>query len=225
MPRSQDPFSQEELPAAPETIGEKETGRVEAFSDGVFAIAITLLVLDLKVPKSADLAASGRLVTTLLRQWPMFTAYLTSFATILVMWVNHHRLFTLIRRTNGAFLFLNGLLLLFVTFVPFPTALVSEHLRGPEASTAAAVYTATYFGIAVVFNVLWRYASGGMRLLGPRADPGKVRAITRDYRFGPVLYFAAFLFSFVSVPASLAICAGLAIFFAVTGSLERTSDS
>ncbi len=225
MPRQQDPFPHEEPPAPPQTASEKETGRVEAFSDGVFAIAITLLVLDLKVPKSSDLAGSGRLVPALLQQWPMFAAYLTSFATILVMWVNHHKLFTLIRRTNGAFLFLNGLLLLFITFVPFPTDLVAEHLRGPEAATAAAVYTATYFGTAVVFNVLWRYASGGMRLLDPRADPGKVRAITRDYRFGPVFYFAAFLFSFVSVGASLTICAGLAVFFAVTGSLERVSDS
>ncbi len=225
MPRQQDPFAQEEPPAPPETAGEKETGRIEAFSDGVFAIAITLLVLDLKVPESSGPAGSGRLVPALLRQWPMFVAYLTSFATILVMWVNHHKLFTLIRRANGAFLFLNGVLLLFVTFVPFPTALVSEHLRGPEAPTAAAIYTATYFGTAIVFNVLWRYASGGMRLLDPRADPGKVRAITRDYRFGPVFYFAAFLFSFVSVAASLAVCAGLAVFFAVTGSLERTSES
>jgi uncharacterized membrane protein len=225
MPSQQDPFPHEEHPAPPETAGEKETGRVEAFSDGVFAIAITLLVLDLKVPKSSDLAGSGGLIPVLLRQWPMFAAYLTSFATILVMWVNHHKLFTFIRRTNGAFLFLNGLLLLFVTFVPFPTALVSEHLRGAQAPIAAAIYTATYFGIAIVFNVLWRYASGGMRLLGPRVDPGKVRAVTRDYSFGPVLYLAAFLFSFVSVAASLAICVGLAVFFAVTGSLERVSDS
>ena len=95
----------------PAERGEKETGRVEAFSDGVFAIAITLLILELKIPKGA----SGKLPGLLVRQWPTFLAYLTSFATILVMWVNHHKLFTHIRRTTGAFLFLNGLLLLFVT--------------------------------------------------------------------------------------------------------------
>jgi uncharacterized membrane protein len=121
-----------------EEQGPKETGRVEAFSDGVFAIAITLLVLDLKVPKAAEVGPEG-LLPALFRQWPMFLAYLASFATILVMWVNHHKLFNFIHRTSDAFLFLNGLLLLFVTFVPFPTALVSEHLRDSQARTAAAI--------------------------------------------------------------------------------------
>jgi uncharacterized membrane protein len=201
--------------------GEKETGRVEAFSDGVFAIAMTLLVLDLKVPKADALAAPAGLLPALTRQWPTFAAYLTSFATILVMWVNHHKLFNHIRRTDGAFLFLNGLLLLFVTFVPFPTALVSEFLKRPEARTAAALYAGTYVALAIVFNLLWRYASAGMRLLDPRSKPEEVRAITRDYSFGPVFYFAAFLLAFLSVPASLGLCLGLALFFAVTGSTRR----
>ncbi|HEY3124249.1 MAG TPA: TMEM175 family protein [Thermoanaerobaculia bacterium] len=207
-------------PGKPAEEGEKETGRVEAFSDGVFAIAITLLVLDLKIPKGAP----GGLVPTLLRQWPTFLAYLTSFATILVMWVNHHKLFTHIRRTTGAFLFLNGILLLFVTVVPFPTALVSEHLLSPDARTAAAIYAATYFAIAIAFNVLWRYASDGMRLIDPRADSEQVHAITRNYRFGPVFYFAAFLLAFVSVPASLGLCMALALFFGVTASIERVAE-
>jgi uncharacterized membrane protein len=210
-------------PAAPcrDDLGEKETGRVEAFSDGVFAIAMTLLVLDLKVPKAETLAAPAGLLPALTRQWPTFAAYLTSFATILVMWVNHHKLFNHIRRTNGAFLFLNGMLLLFVTFVPFPTALVSEYVRRPEARTAAAIYAGTYFALAIVFNLLWRYASAGGRLLDSRSSPAEVRAITRDYSFGPVLYFAAFLLAFLSVPASLGLCLGLAAFFAITGSSGR----
>src|SRR5215813_6252425 len=90
-------------PESPASAQEKETGRVEAFSDGVFAIAITLLVLELKIPA----AQPGALLPALLRQWPTFLAFVTSFATILVMWVNHHRLFTLVHRTTGAFLFLN----------------------------------------------------------------------------------------------------------------------
>jgi uncharacterized membrane protein len=220
---TQEPFSPDRPASPAEAAGENETGRIEAFSDGVFAIAITLLVLDLKVPKASDLRGGSGLLRALVRQWPTFVAYLTSFATILVMWVNHHKLFTRIRRTDGKFLFLNGLLLLFVTFVPFPTALVSEHLLGPEANTAAAIYAGVYFLTAIVFNVLWRYASGGMRLLDPRADPGQVRAITRDYRFGPVFYFAAFTLAFLSVAASLGVCIALAIFFAVTGSMEKTT--
>lgn len=199
---------------------EKETGRVEAFSDGVFAIAVTLLVLDLKVPKSSEVGAGG-LVPALFRQWPMFLAYLTSFATILVMWVNHHRLFNHIRRIDGTFLFANGLLLLFVTFVPFPTAMVADYLRHPDASTAAVVYAGTYEALAIAFNVLWRYASRDMRLLDPRASPEAVAAITRNYRFGPVFYLAALLLAFVSVPASLGLCMALALFFAVTASRKN----
>jgi TMEM175 potassium channel family protein len=202
-----------------EEHGAKETGRVEAFSDGVFAIAITLLVLDLKVPKASEPGA-GRLLQTLSREWPMFLAYLTSFATILVMWVNHHKLFNYIRRTNDAFLFLNGLLLLFVTFVPFPTALVSAHLQDSEARTAAAIYAATYEAIAISFNLLWRYAADGHRLLATGADAAEVRAITRQYRTGPVFYVVAFLLAFVSAPASFGMCLLLAVYWAFTGALS-----
>src|SRR5215469_2591255 len=102
-----------------------ETGRVEAFSDGIFAIAATLLVLDLKVPQTG-----GRTLASALRsQWPTYLAFVTSFATILIMWINHHRIFTLIGRSDDRLLFYNGLLLFGVTLVPFPTALVAEYLR------------------------------------------------------------------------------------------------
>ena len=210
--------------AKPDHPGDRETGRVEAFSDGVFAIAVTLLVLDLKVPKPGDLGGAS-LLSALSRQWPAFLAYLTSFATILVMWVNHHKLFNHIRRTNDTFLFLNGLLLLFVTFVPFPTALVSAYLRHPEARTAAAVYAGTYEAIAIAFNLLWKYASAGRRLLGPRASLVEVDAITRQYRVGPISYLVAFVLAFVSVPASLGICMLLAVFFAFTVTLGRQPGS
>src|ERR1041385_9184169 len=106
-----------------------ETARLEAFSDGVYAIAITLLVLDLKVPMVQD----GKLASALLHQWPMYFAFLISFAFIGIMWVNHHRLFNHIRRCDNRLLFLNLLLLLGVTVVPFPTALLAAHLKGGDA--------------------------------------------------------------------------------------------
>ena len=120
---------------------EKETGRIEAFSDGVFAIAITLLVLELKVPHLED-GGRGRLADARpsLRQWPSYVALVTSFFTILVMWANHHRMFNVVRRSNARFLYANGLLLLLVTVVPFPTALLAEYFEKPGASVAAAVY-------------------------------------------------------------------------------------
>src|SRR5262245_38427492 len=95
-----------------------ETARIEAFSDGVFAIAITLLVLDLKVPKEAGHDLS--LASALAAQWPAYLAFVTSFLTILVMWINHHRMFTLIGRSDDRLLVYNGLLLMGVTLVLFP---------------------------------------------------------------------------------------------------------
>src|SRR6516225_4566983 len=122
---------------------EKETGRVEAFSDGVIAIAITLLILEIRVPKVAEIASVG-LAVKLLSLWPSFLAFATSFGTILVMWVNHHRIFRLVRTVDYPFLYWNGFLLLMITFVPFPTALLAEHLAGPEATVATAFYAETF---------------------------------------------------------------------------------
>ena len=119
---------------------EKETGRIEAFSDGVFAIAITLLVLELKVPHLAGDAEPGALAAALLKQWPSYLAFVTSFFTILIMWANHHAIFNLVHKTDAEFLFANGFLLLLVTVVPFPTALLAEYLIKPGAPVAAAVY-------------------------------------------------------------------------------------
>jgi len=108
---------------------EKETARIEAFSDGVFAIAITLLILEIKVPQEAG--SEEALTKALARQWPSYVAFLSSFATIGIMWINHHRLFTHIRRIDHGLLVLNSLLLLAVVVVPFPTALLAAHWGGP----------------------------------------------------------------------------------------------
>lgn len=193
-----------------------ETARVEAFSDGVFAIAITLLILEIRVPTHDALAERGvPLARALLEQWPSYFAFLTSFLTIGIMWLNHHRLFTLIRRADHTLILLNLLLMLGVTFVPFPTALLAEHLTGPDAHIAAAVYSGTFVGVAIVFNVLWRYAATGMRLIGRDVDPGAVDAQTKQYVFGPVVYLAAFLLAWVSVMASVALNFAIALFFAL----------
>ncbi len=191
----------------------QETGRIEAFSDGVFAIAITLLILDMKVPRG--LARPEDLARALLAQWPNYLAYLTSFLTIGVMWMNHHRLFTLIRRADHLLMVLNTLLLLGISVVPFPTSVLAEYLGHPGGALAAMVYSGTYVVIAVVFNSLWRYAAGGMRLLGDDVDAAAVTAQTRQYAFGPVCYLVAFGLAFVSVAASVALNLALALFFAL----------
>ena len=196
---------------------DKETTRLEAFSDGVFAIAMTLLVLDLKIPEHS----AEPLGPLLLSRWPSFVAYLNSFVTILVIWMNHHNLFTNIRRTNNFFMIANGLLLLTVTFLPFPTALAAEYYGHPGATTAAALYAGTFVVMAVMFNILWRYASHRHRLIVAHVPAEEIAAVNRQYLVGPTVYGLAFVLAFIDVTASLAVTVALAIFYAITGSLSR----
>src|SRR4051794_1726940 len=137
---------------------DKETARIEAFSDGVFSIAITLLVLDIHVPTTQQADATG-LLNQLLHLWPNLLAFVASFFFILVMWINHHRVFTVIRRSDNNLLLLNGLLLFGVILVPFPTALVAEYLQHQDEAIAVMVYTGWFLMISVFFNLLWRYAA------------------------------------------------------------------
>jgi uncharacterized membrane protein len=202
---------------------ERETVRVEAFSDGVFAIAMTLLVTEIQVPGHRLVAAAG-MPESLLALWPGYLAFLTSFATILVVWVHHHWVFTLITRVDHPFLYLNGLLLLCVTFVPFPTALLSNYLLDPGAKAVAHLYTGTFLAISLAFDALWRHASRRL-LAGSQTGPKNDEAvqITKQYRFGPILYLGAFVLSFVSGPGSVVLCLFLPIAFALWDRLFGTS--
>ncbi|HLJ33672.1 MAG TPA: TMEM175 family protein [Ktedonobacteraceae bacterium] len=194
---------------------EKETGRLEAFSDGVFAVAITLLVLNIKIP-GLELD-DKRLWQDFVGNWPMLVAYVTSFATIGVMWLNHHRLFTHIKHTNTPLMLLNLLLLLLIVFVPVPTAILAEYLVRLDLHTAAVLYGGTFFLTACVFNVLWRYASYHNRLLGKNVDSRSVEAISRQYMFGPLLYLIIFAIAWVNTLACIVLSFILALFFALPG--------
>src|SRR5271157_5680616 len=129
------------------------TDRLEIFSDAVIAIAITLLVLDLKVPN----AHQGRLAHNLPHQWPSYTAYVLSFAVIGIMWVSHHSMFERIREIDRGLLFANLLLLLGIAFLPFPTSLLAESARqgGSNAHIAAATYSLTMTIIGLGFLEIW----------------------------------------------------------------------
>jgi uncharacterized membrane protein len=130
------------------------------------------------------------------------------------MWINHHRIFSLVGRSDDRLLFYNGLLLLGVTIVPFPTSLVAEYLRRDGAQTAALVFNGTYILIAVTFNLLWRTAAVNDRLLHHDANRVTVRSIFEAYRYGPVWYVLAFALAFVSVTGSLLLNLALAVYFA-----------
>jgi uncharacterized membrane protein len=207
-----------------EAPGEKTTARVEAFSDGVFAIAITLLILDLRAPVLppgiAPQAEAGELLRRLGAMWPNVVAYLMSFAVILVMWVNHHRIFTIVRKTDHAFLFWNGLLLMLVCVVPFPTELLAEYFLSPSARIVAAVYAGHGLLIALAFRALWRHATKNERLLAPGSKVAVAR-LTKQYRFGPPMYLVTFGLAFVSAWTSIGMCLLFAAFFSFQGFAGR----
>ena len=200
----------------------KETGRLEAFSDGVFAIAITLLILEIKVPQ--EIPEGKTLYDELLAKWPSFLSFVVSFLTILVMWINHHRMFTHIKRSNTLLMFFNGLLLLIVTFMPYPTSVVAEHLQDKEENAAMVFYAATCLLMALLFNLVWRYAAYKNRLLDKNADLAAVSAITSAYNFGPIFYVIALGLAFVNGLVSLVFTLCLGVFFALPGKSERSLE-
>ena len=209
------------------------TARLEAFSDGVFAIAVTLLILDLRVPRVLDLAAdpetrgqapAAALLWKLGHMWPNILAYSMSFAVVLVIWVNHHRIFTIVRRTDRAFLFWNGLLLMFVTVGPFPTALLAEYMAGGDAGQfriAVLVYTGNGFLIALAFRAMWTHAIRGGRLLPETYDAAAIKTVDDEYRWGPAAYFVVFAIAFVLPWASIGLCLALVLAFSIQGFMNR----
>jgi uncharacterized membrane protein len=207
---------------------EKETGRLEAFSDGVFAVAITLLILNIKILPD-DVLTRGNFwgESGLGGQLPALVAFVTSFATIGIMWINHHRLFTHIKRTDTGLMLCNLLLLLVIVFIPYPTALVAQqYALNPDRHDAALLYSGTNVILAICFNLLWRYASYHNRLLGKNVDTRAVVAISRLYLGGPLLYLIAFGLAFLSVAACIIFLLVLALVFALPPPKPRSkSDS
>jgi uncharacterized membrane protein len=194
------------------------TSRLEAFSDGVFAIAATLLILDVR-------AGKGPLGTSLLHLWPSYAAYAVSFVTIGIIWINHHTVFTQIGQVDRLFLLLNVVFLMFVAFIPFPTNLVAAHLQGGDLEPAALTYGAVLTMTAAFFNALWFYASTGHRLLRQDADVRVVSGISRSYVPGPFIYLAATLVAFASADASVILFVAIALFYVLESSLfGRTKD-
>jgi uncharacterized membrane protein len=191
-----------------------ETSRVEAFSDGVFAIAITLLILEIRLPSNIQ---SGQLASALLKLWPSYLAFLTSFGTIGIMWMNHHRLFNLINSTDDGLIALNTLLLLGVTWIPFPTALLAQHLLGSDQYVSAAVYSGSYVFIAIFYNVLWRYAVKKQLVV----HHANVASISRQYFLGPVYYLIALLIGLANATACLVFSLALVIYYALPPRLWR----
>ena len=188
------------------------TSRLEAFSDGVFAIAITLLVLDLAVPPLTESERDG-LWAALGREWPSYFAYLVSFLVIGIIWINHHTMLTLVERVDRPILFANLMLLMTVSIIPFPTRLLAEYLLEPDAHAAAAVYSATMLAMGAAFYALWATITRRPGSLRRPLDPATRRATLRRFGAGQILYAAAIGLSFVSAVATLALHGALGIYY------------
>jgi uncharacterized membrane protein len=189
------------------------TNRLEAFSDGVFAIAITLLVIELHAP---ELKPGETLAHGLWTQWPSYVAYLVSFLTIGVIWLNHHRVFTQVVRVDGPLLVLNLNLLLWTALIPFPTSVVADFLGqgGEQAKTAVAVYSAVFVLLGVSFGGLFVWITRDDRLLDRLPPPEVVRAARLRFTLGEGVYLLALGLSFVWPPLALALHAAMALYYA-----------
>jgi uncharacterized membrane protein len=191
-----------------------ETTRLEAFADGVFAIAATLLIIDVSVH-----ASGGELGHAIRQAWPQYAAYAVSFLTIGIMWINHHTCMRQIDAIDRRFLTLNLLLLMCIAFVPFPTNLIAEHFHDGGLRAAAIAYGLTLTVTSVFFGSFWFYASRGHRLIAVDSDPRVISGISRAYRPGVPLYGGATLVALWSPKTAVALFAAIALFYLVESSL------
>jgi uncharacterized membrane protein len=201
------------------------TERTETFSDGVFAIAITLLVLEIGVPVPGE----GSLGHALVEQWPAYASYLVSFFTIGIIWINHHAVFAGLARADRGLLILNLLLLAWVALIPWPTHLIAEYMRegGSDERVAALVYAGTMAGMGLSFGALWTYATRNRRLVGDWLSDEQIRARTVRFTVGGPIYVAAMLLALVAAVASLAVIGALAVYYLLPagGAVPHTSES
>lgn len=206
-----------------QNVNEKEgvTSRLEAFSDGIFAVAITLLVLDLKVPTLISVSPAS-LAEALWVKWPNYLTLVLSFATILIMWVYHHNLFKSVKKPEKMLLFCNGFLLLLVTLVPFPTALVGSYLTTPAASVACATYAGFFVLIDSAYNLLWWVVYRQQSEYSLR-ETHLPRSMIISL-LGLPCYLIATVAAFWSPLLSLGICGALWIVWAITAPSLRSDQ-
>lgn len=189
------------------------TSRIEAFSDGVFAIAITLLILEIRLPIQAE-GTHTSIAASLLAIWPSYFAYVFSFVTVGIYWVNHHYIFKIYQKTNHVFNLLNVFFLMCISFLPFPTEVLGSHLLDvSEQRTTIAFYVFGLLLPALSWSLMWFYGSSNYRLIDTNLSPRFVRYLTWQYRLSPVIYSIAFIITLIQPLVGLAISVGLTFLY------------
>jgi uncharacterized membrane protein len=186
--------------------------RLEAFSDGVFAVAITLLVLEIDVP------VGDHLWHKLGDEWPSFASFFVSFWVIGIIWVNHHGVIDHLKRADRGVLYLNIFVLMSVVLIPFATALMAQHLNSSaDEEVAAAVYAGSFVLMAISFGVLWEYITRRRQKLGVELSDEEVRRRSLAFQIGNPFYAVAVGVAFISPVAVLVIIGALAVYYMVAG--------
>ena len=187
------------------------TSRLEAFSDGVFAVAITLLVLQFTVPE----VASGKLFSALLEQWPQLATYVASFLTVGVVWVNHHAIFKGLKAIDRTIQFINLVLLLTIVLVPYPTQLLGHYLSsGQNGSVAAAFYALVMTAMSLAFQTLVAWALTHPNLLQSGVVERRLRVVLPRFGLGVIIYAGSIGLAFVSAWLVVALYGATAVYYA-----------
>lgn len=187
---------------SPEIQLEKETVRIETFSDGVFCIAVTLLSIEIGVEVHGEVT-NPDLTHALLDKWPVFLAYVISFINVLLAWIGHHGLFKMLRRSDNSIMITNGLLLMLVALVPFPTKTLGQFLISDALQTAVIFYTGYFVLISLAFRLLWYAASRNKELLVHDITLKQINQITRNENVGLVCNTIIFSVAFLNPWAAL----------------------
>ncbi len=206
-----------DLRSSSHSTGGLTKARIEALADGVFAIAMTLLVLDLKVP-SVDHANPGLLLPALLAQWPKYFSYVISFFMLGIYWIGHHNQFHVIRRSDRGFLWINLLYFMTISLLPFSTALLGEY---SDTRIALIIYGGNLAVISTVLYWHWYYATHNYRLIDSDIDPQIVTLAARRIFTGVIVYLFAISVSFLSVSMSLVVYLVAPLIFLLPGKIDR----
>ena len=192
---------------------ELSTSRLEAFSDGVFAIAITLLIIEIKVPSHQELEHQT-LIQYIWHQWPKYFAYLLSFLMIGIYWANHHYLFSLFRKTDHVFNLLNVFFLMAIAFLPYPTGVLGDYIITAEhAQSAVSFYAFAIWLPAFTWLLIWLYAKHDKKIIDHNLTDRFVANLTKQYYFSNFFYITAFIISLFSAVLSITICVGLTLLY------------
>ncbi|MEP7164371.1 MAG: TMEM175 family protein [Ferruginibacter sp.] len=195
-----------------ELQAERETSRIEAFSDGIFCVGITLLAIEIGVELNAK-ATNKDLIHSLFKLWPICLAYFISFVNVLLAWIGHHGLFKNLRATDNFVMMSNGFLLMLIALAPFPTKTLGAYFQTGAFKTAVVFYTGYFVLISIAYRLLWYAASRKKELLVKGITNEKIRTVTKAENIGLICNCIIMAVAFVSPWAALILSFGMWIYW------------